>query len=429
MSPPKQPQQNKNARLHICSVCQKSFKQSEDLTRHERTHSGERPYKCNVCPDAFTQKANLIRHMKKHSGEKPYVCDICTKPFALRNNLKIHMRTHSGEKPYACNQCEQAFARNGDLTRHMRIHSGVEPYECRVCKQKFTKINNLTRHMRTHTGAKPYVCSVCKRAFTESTHLDRHMMALHPSQHIINKELKGLMADASNKFHTSDPAANFLSSLPPGQPAINRELHGLMSDPASQFGASHQADTFLRSVLSRPSPPQHIDTAPTQASEMGRVVSSQSTLSNVINALRTLGNWNGQHGDLVPWLLSRLPSWPGNRILTIHTYGNNPVIYSAPGWEYASGVSLNLLLNVQHYELLIPTPGTNEFQRILTPPDGDCFYHAVLNGLSLAERSALLGYPSSGNVTVEDIIQLRQLLADYILTHPDEVLPFLTLHP
>ncbi|GAA6098614.1 ras-responsive element-binding protein 1 isoform X1 [Tachysurus ichikawai] len=53
-------------RKKICNVCSKRFWSLQDLTRHMRSHTGERPYQCQTCDRTFTLKHSLVRHQRIH---------------------------------------------------------------------------------------------------------------------------------------------------------------------------------------------------------------------------------------------------------------------------------------------------------------------------------------------------------------------------
>uniref|UniRef100_A0A8D8Y6Y7 Early growth response protein 3 n=1 Tax=Cacopsylla melanoneura TaxID=428564 RepID=A0A8D8Y6Y7_9HEMI len=92
--------------------------------RPSKTPVHERPYACPVenCDRRFSRSDELTRHIRIHTGQKPFQCRICMRSFSRSDHLTTHIRTHTGEKPFSCDVCGRKFARSDEKKRHAKVH-------------------------------------------------------------------------------------------------------------------------------------------------------------------------------------------------------------------------------------------------------------------------------------------------------------------
>lgn len=126
----------------------------DQLNRHIHVYVDEK-HKCDVCNKSFNYAGDLIRHNRRHTGEKPYQCELCVRSFSHNSNLVRHKRIHTGEKLYKCHECNKSFSDSSHLVRHAYVHSNEKPYKCDLCNKFFSQKSNLVRHKCIHTDEKP----------------------------------------------------------------------------------------------------------------------------------------------------------------------------------------------------------------------------------------------------------------------------------
>ncbi|CAG9834162.1 unnamed protein product [Diabrotica balteata] len=213
---------------YTCDICKKGFIKKSLLERHERIHSGEKPFECNICQQTFGQKVTLENHLLKHTGRKPFACFLCPARFNQKGNLRVHInKTHTapqnGQKVFKCSQCSCMFKRiaslNGHVTKaHLTVESAEDGvvndvmknlkdlkttnfessvtltesgsekkysvklkkigdtkwYKCTYCSKLCKKPSDLIRHIRIHTKERPFECKLCPATFTSKSAVHNH---------------------------------------------------------------------------------------------------------------------------------------------------------------------------------------------------------------------------------------------------------------
>lgn len=190
-------EENKCLNSHIkkvlifkCTDCDKTFKQSYSLTRHNiEHHKKSQIFKCTWqnCAAIFKRNEHVLLHIEKfHKKIKYHKCDFenCSLAYFSISDLKVHKsKIHKiGEvQKYKCDLCVKEFVTRAAYQNHSKTH-GTKNYICQICKSAFYYKSLLNSHHNAyHTTEKPFACDHCSFTTKRNESLQNHIK-LHEKQ-------------------------------------------------------------------------------------------------------------------------------------------------------------------------------------------------------------------------------------------------------
>ena len=139
-SPIKLKQLTRGSTQWKCPCCDdKITKNRNDMVRHIRTHTREKPFSCEICEFSSSQKGHLTDHMKKiHERQKP--------------DFKMQRKEENsylfGEKNSNVFEFEPASTQQIENMNNWEENSGIRMKICDHCGNSFKTRKGLRRHTK-----------------------------------------------------------------------------------------------------------------------------------------------------------------------------------------------------------------------------------------------------------------------------------------
>ncbi|CAG9580110.1 unnamed protein product [Danaus chrysippus] len=172
--------------LPTCTICgYKNYKRHILINVHTKCHGKNRSYTCSICQKKFKTSNQLSKHRMIHKCNVIHQCQICQREFNLERHLREHMAAvHDKLRPFKCGHCSYMAARKCELKLHLRLHTGDKPYACDQCDYCTRDHNSLRRHKLKHSNEGVYKCKYCPYSAIQSTAFASHMISKHPNMNL-----------------------------------------------------------------------------------------------------------------------------------------------------------------------------------------------------------------------------------------------------
>ena len=170
-----------------CPYCQYVGKNSGELERHARLHSGEKPHRCPQCAFQTVWNSDLTRHIRKEHGDRnsPHSIESGTDlGDAVKPEVDYNMNVDdTGKRSTAVVTCGTRIANFiADVSRHAGGSADAHRQRgrCPLCPFVCDSPSLMSAHLESHEkSGRRFVCTACGATFAGRREGRDHVTSRH----------------------------------------------------------------------------------------------------------------------------------------------------------------------------------------------------------------------------------------------------------